>query len=126
MADQFDVITVVSNWLILAGLKVYKDKAPITENSPLFVVVNSPVEVNFQVVNAIPVNINIYCKKNENGMISRSAMKTAKDKANQAIENGVLPSYLFDLSLTQSYINTTYSDKYDIHVSRYDITVTRD
>lgn len=126
MADSFDAINVVYGWLKAGRVKAYKDKAPVSETSDMFAVIVCPVEVNFQVLTSVPININIYHKKNENGMISRSEMKAMKDKINQLIKNGTLPNYLFDLSQRQSYIDTTYSDRYDIMVNRYDITVTAD
>lgn len=126
MADSFEAIDVIYNWLKkpLYPAKGYKDQAPSKGTPETFWVVNHPIAVENQLITSIPIRINIYTQKNDNGMINRAEMKAIKDKVIQSIENGTSPGYLFDIVFQDSFINTDYSEKYDVFVMRFDLTIT--
>ena len=126
MADMFDAIDVVYKWVSSGGITAYKDKAPAEIDEENYIVILSPKEVFSQRTTSVPLNINIYYKKTQSGMINRSEIKTLKDKVISLINEGTLPNYLFDLEQTYAYVNTTYSKTYDILVMRYDLKITAD
>jgi len=126
MADMFDAIDVIYGWLKTSKITAFKDKAPNKTELKSFVVINCPTERNLQRINKIPVNVNIYTKKNTNGMISRAEIKVLKQKVIESINNGTSPGYLFDITLSNSFQDTVYSKEYDILVLRYDLNISAD
>lgn len=126
MADLFDVVDVMYSWVKDGSITFYKDKAPSKPDDEAYGIISALKEINFQRTTVIPVNINIYYTKSQNGMIRRSKLKALKDEINQLIEAGTSPGYLFDLTKSDAYVDSTYSNKYDILVMSYELVVTAD
>lgn len=93
MADEFDIIDYVYDAVVAAntGLTVYKDRS-ITGEANNHIVINhlnlneGDDEVT-DFVSLLPVNVNVFIKLNQNGMIDRAAMKMAVRSIRISIKN---------------------------------------
>ncbi|MBR8535389.1 hypothetical protein KDU71_07440 [Carboxylicivirga sediminis] len=115
-------VDIVYDWIKSCGEKGYKDKAPIKDKPDKYFVVNAKDSFG-QFVNLIPLNINIYFKKNSTGMIDRD-MYTLREAIFQLIENGEQPGYLFDIEKSFSELDTTHDKDYDILTTRFNLVIT--
>jgi len=106
------------------GEKVYKDKAPINNKPDKHVVVNTLAEGFNQMVNRIPLNINIYFKKNDTGIPEKRAMYALREVIFEKIESGAHPGYLFDIEKSFSELDTTHNKEYDILTTRFKLVIT--
>lgn len=79
MADEFDVVDFVHDAVLAAntGLLIYKDRSEDGETENHIVVNSMPFNENDDFINQGYVNVNIFVKQHENGMIDRGVVKTA-------------------------------------------------
>lgn len=82
MADEFDIIDLVFSAAEKAntGLIGYKDSSTTGEDRNHYTVRTTGIETKASVNKAPVVNVNIFIKRNDNGMANRLAMKDAKRK----------------------------------------------
>lgn len=85
--DEFDVIDAVYNVVNAAntGLVVYKDSSKTGETTN-HIVINNLQFNELDYINVVPVNINIFIKLADNGMVDRTKMKTVKRAVRTALD----------------------------------------
>lgn len=92
MADQFDIVDIVYNVVepISAGFVLYKDRSGDGEIKN-HITIRMLTLNETEVVNKGPVNINVFVKKQANGMPDRQLMKGAVRKVKSALRNIIPP-----------------------------------
>lgn len=88
MADQFDIVDIVYDAVELAGTGfiLYKDRSADGETKN-HITVRMLALSETDVVNKGPVNINVFVKKQANGMPARQLMKGAVRNIKSALRN---------------------------------------
>ena len=86
--DEFDAVDIVYNAVAAAGTDVviYKDKSEAGVNSE-HIVINHLQLNELDVINKVPVNINIFVPLNDNGMNQRQRMKELKRKVRKSLDS---------------------------------------
>lgn len=89
MTDEFDIIDIVfaATEEANTGIVGYKDNSATGEANNHYTVRGLGMERNSVVNKAPAVNVNIFIKKNENGMNDRPLMKEIKRKLEASLEN---------------------------------------
>ncbi len=93
MADEFDIIDIVYNAVASAnvGMTIYKDRSSTGEVNNHIVInhlnLNSDEDETVDFTNNLPVNVNVFVKLNDNGMVDRNTMKTAIRAIRTSIKN---------------------------------------
>lgn len=92
MADQFDIVDIVYDVVepISAGFVMYKDRSGDGETKN-HITIRMLILNETEVVNKGPVNINVFVKKQTNGMPDRQLMKGAVRKVKSALRNIIPP-----------------------------------
>ena len=84
--DEFDVIDAVYDVIETAntGLLIYKDRSKTGESANHIVISNLQLN-EFDYINKVPVNVNIFIALASNGMVDRLKMKTVKRAVRAAL-----------------------------------------
>ncbi len=84
--DEFDVIDAVYDVVEAAetGLVIYKDRSKTGEKADHIVISNMQFN-EFDYVNKVPVNVNIFITLQSNGMLERVKMRTVKRDVRAAL-----------------------------------------
>lgn len=92
MADQFDIVDIVYDVVepTSAGFVLYKDRSGDGETKN-HITIRMLTLNETEVVNKGPVNINVFVKKQTNGMPDRQLMKGAVRKVKSALRNIIPP-----------------------------------
>jgi len=92
MADQFDIVDIVYDVVepTSAGFVLYKDRSGDGETKN-HITIRMLTLNETEVVNKGPVNINVFVKKQANGMSDRQLMKGAVRKVKSALRNIIPP-----------------------------------
>lgn len=92
MADQFDIVDIVYDVVepTSAGFVLYKDRSGDGETKN-HITIRMLTLNETEVVNKGPVNINVFVKKQANGMPDRQLMKGAVRKVKSALRNIIPP-----------------------------------
>lgn len=92
MADQFDIVDIVYDVVepTSVGFVLYKDRSGDGETKN-HITIRMLTLNETEVVNKGPVNINIFVKKQANGMPDRQLMKGAVRKVKSALRNIIPP-----------------------------------
>lgn len=92
MADQFDIVDIVYDVVepTSVGFVLYKDRSDDGETKN-HITIRMLTLNETEVVNKGPVNINIFVKKQANGMPDRQLMKGAVRKVKSALRNIIPP-----------------------------------
>lgn len=88
MADEFDIVDIVFSAVKKAGTGFihYRGNA-MTGEKENHITVQTLVVNDLDVVKKSPVNINLFVRKDDDGMPDRQTMKTAKRKVVTALKN---------------------------------------
>lgn len=92
MADQFDIVDIVYDVVepTSTGFVLYKDRSGDGETKN-HITIRMLTLNETEVVNKGPVNINVFVKKQANGMPDRQLMKGAVRKVKSALRNIIPP-----------------------------------
>ena len=84
--DEFEIIDMVYTHVAAAnvGIAIFKDRS-LTGVKVGHIVVSGMEYHEFDWRNVLPVNVNIFIKQYENGMINRTAMRAAKNKVREEL-----------------------------------------
>lgn len=101
MADGFDIVDIVFDAVSRAdtGLVGYKENSATGEKNDHFTVRTTGVETTNYINKASVVNVNIFIKKQENGMMKRTYMKAVCRAIEKALkEKIVVPAGMYWVS----------------------------
>lgn len=97
MADGFDIVDIVYGAVEAAStnLVLYKDNSADAETNDHITVRTTGVETKDYVNKAPVVNVNIFIKRYDNGMVRRDKMKNTVRKIEKAFKSIVVPSGVY-------------------------------
>jgi len=122
MADGFDSEEILHEMIQSVGVPVYKGPAPLNLETE-HIVIRAIVTTSLDVVNVIPVAINIYVPKPDNGMVNRDRLKAIRTLVRGLIANGSSPEgYYCVIDPAFSQIMEEAKKGFDCFTMRYELT----
>lgn len=107
MADNFDAIDIIYDFISSIEEPVFKIKPP-TNQAGTHVVI-STLDCNcLTFLNKIPVNVKIFVETGDHGMVNKEALNTLKNSIQTLLQSGIPPTGIY-FNMRQSFI-ATYVD----------------
>jgi len=125
MANDFDIIDALYDSIENCGVLVGKGKADLDwiEAKTEHIVINNLPLYEGQLLDRVPINLNIYVPKTTSGMVNRTRLKEIENIVTPLIQSASLNAGYFDLRVTFKQI-VTDEPIFDYRNIRYDLVLT--
>lgn len=119
-----EIVELIYNHVSSLGYVGWMDKKPIGEEPDSFFIISHIETAHEQMLNRIPLNLNVYTKKTESGLPRRDLLRQIMADLQELFSGVVIEDVYF--SAVKTFTTFIFDlDTYDVLTSRFDVIVSR-